>query len=125
MIGADTSFLIDFLNDQQNAVEWMDEHKNVLYLCENVIYEFLCGNLSEQEQETFLGFASQFPVLSFDRDAALRSAKIFRKGKDTGNSIPHPDAAIAGTYAAHEIEKIVTRNPDHFDTIDTITVLQY
>lgn len=125
MIGADTSFLIDFLNGEEESVEWMEEHKNILYLCENVVYEFLCGNLSEKEKETFLGFVSQFPVLRFDRDAALKAAEIFRKGKEEGQSVPHPDAMISGTYAAHGIEKIVTRNPTHFEKIDTITVAEY
>ncbi|KXA91201.1 hypothetical protein AKJ57_02095 [candidate division MSBL1 archaeon SCGC-AAA259A05] len=51
MIGADTSFLIDFLNGEEESVEWMEEHKNILYLCENVVYEFLCGNLLVGERK--------------------------------------------------------------------------
>lgn len=125
MIGADTTFLIDFLKGKGDAVEWMEKHKNILYLCENVIYEFLCGDLTEQERETFLGFVSQFQVFSFDRDAALKSSKIFRKRKEKGESIPHPDAMIAGTYTAHEVHKIVTDNPEHFKGIEDITVVRY
>lgn len=125
MIGADTSFLIDFLGGEKNAVEWMDKHKMTLHLCENVVYEFLCGNLTEEEKETFLGFTSQFPVFSFNRSAALKSAEIHRKAKDKGNQVPHPDAMIAGTYAAHQVDKIVTRNPDHFKNIAAVKTVRY
>ncbi len=125
MIGADTSFLIDFLAGDEDAAGWMEEHRNVLHLCENVVYEFLCGDLSEDERETFLGFAAQFPVLAFDRDAALEASKIFRAGKDRGVSIPHPDAMIAGIYVGHGVEKLVTRNPDHFADVQELAVMEY
>lgn len=125
MIGADTSFLIDFLKGEEDAVKRMKKHQDVLHLCENVVYEFLCGNLREEEREVFLAFVSQFPVFSFDREAALRSSKIFRRGKEIGKPIPHPDAMIAGIYAAHEVDKIITRNPEHFKGVKEITVIEY
>ncbi len=125
MIGTDTSFLIDFLRGEKNAVEWMDKHKENLYLCENVVYEFLCGDLTEEERETFLGFVSQFPVFGFDRSAALKSAEVHREAKDKGVQVPHPDAMIAGTYAAHQVDKIVTGDPEHFEKITTVTTIRY
>ncbi|MDY6764387.1 MAG: PIN domain-containing protein [Halobacteria archaeon] len=125
MIGADTSFLIDFFKGDNDAVEWMGEHSNVLYLCENVVYEFLCGNLTEDERQTFLGFVLQFPVIEFDREAALKASDIYREGKRKGETVPHPDAMIAGTYVSHEVKKIVTCNIDRFDQIDGISVVEY
>ncbi|KXA91200.1 hypothetical protein AKJ57_02090 [candidate division MSBL1 archaeon SCGC-AAA259A05] len=55
--------------------------------------------------------------MRFDRDAALKAAEIFRKGKEEGQSVPHPDAMISGTYAAHGIEKIVREAPEVASTL--------
>lgn len=125
MIGGDTSFLIDFFKGEKGAVEWMDENKEALHLCENVVYEFLSGNLTDKEKQKFLGFVSQFPVHSFDRDAALESSEIFRSGKKRGETVPHPDAMIAGIYSSRNVEKIITKNPDHFKHAGGIEVIEY
>lgn len=120
MIGADTSFIIDFFQGEKNAVDWMEKNKESLCLCENVVYEFLCGNLKEDEKNLFLAFVSQFEVFSFDRNAAFTSSKIYRKSKIKGKFVAHPDAMIAGTYASHGIKKIVTKNIKHFNEMTGI-----
>lgn len=123
MIGADTSFLIDFFRGEERAEKFMEEHKEVIHLCENVVYEFLSGNLTTEEKEKFLGFVDQFPVHSFDRESALESSEIFRAGKRDGITVPHPDAMIAGSYRTHSVEKIVTRNTDHFKNIEDLEII--
>jgi len=125
MIGVDTSFLIDFFNGEEDAVNWMEENKDVVYISENVVYEFLCGNLDNGEIEKFLGFVSHFPIISFDRDSAIRSSEILRNQKRNGTRISHPDTMIAGSYLGHEIGKIVTRNPGDFENIQGLEVLEY
>ena len=125
MIGADTSFLIDFFQGDEEAVEFMEENRDVIHLSENVVYEFLCGDLTDEEVEKFLGFVSHFPVVSFDRDASMRASKIFRKQRKEGNKTAHPDTMIAGSYLGHEIDKIVTRNTEDFQKIEELEVLEY
>ena len=125
MIGVDTSFLIDFFNGEEDAVNWMEEHKDVVHISENVVYEFLCGNLDNNEVEKFLGFVSHFPTVSFDRDSAIRSSEILRNQKRNGTRTSHPDTMIAGSYLGHEISKIVTRNPSDFESIQDLEVLEY
>ena len=120
MIGADTSFIIDFFKGETNAAAWMKKNYELLCLCENVVYEFLCGNLKESEKESFLGFVSQFDVFAFDRNAVLKSSEIYRKTKKKGKQIAHPDAMIAGIYTANGVKKIVTRNPKHFRNIISV-----
>ncbi|HLC74262.1 MAG TPA: type II toxin-antitoxin system VapC family toxin [Candidatus Nanoarchaeia archaeon] len=117
MIGADTTFLIDFFKGESHAVEWMKQNQEFLCLCEPVVYEFLCGNLTEHQQDVFLAFISQFPVFSFNRQAALRSSQLYRGVKRKGQAVAHPDAIIAGTYAANEVATIVTRNNKHFENV--------
>ncbi|MFB6246231.1 MAG: type II toxin-antitoxin system VapC family toxin [Candidatus Pacearchaeota archaeon] len=125
MIGADTSFLVDFFKGDKDAVDFMDKNKENLCICDNVVYEFLCGNLKESEIDTFLGFVSQFKVFSFNRDAAVLSSKIFRGSKRKGVSVAHPDVMIAGIYLANNVDKIVTRNKKHFENIKDLKVLRY
>ena len=123
MIGADTSFLIDFLKGDEAAILWMEQHKDNLCICENIIYEFLCGNLKNKQSDIFLGFISQFPVLSFDRKAALKSSMLFRNAKRKGRTVAHPDVMIAGVYLSNSISRIITRNSKHFAElpIETLT----
>ncbi|MBI4153238.1 type II toxin-antitoxin system VapC family toxin [Candidatus Woesearchaeota archaeon] len=117
MIGADTSFLVDFLKGEQHAVDWMTKNADVLCLSENVVYELLCGNLTESQNDQFLAFISQFPVFSFNRNAAIKSSKMYREMKQKGKTIAHPDAMIAGTYLANSVNRIVTRNLKHFENL--------
>lgn len=125
MIGVDTSFLMDFLKGEEKAVKAMEKYKDSIYICENVVYEFLCGNLSENDINKFLGFVSQFPVVGFGRDAAIVSSKIFRDSKKKGDPVPHPDAMVAGSYLAENIDRIITRNKSHFEKIKGLKVLGY
>ncbi|MFB6283381.1 MAG: type II toxin-antitoxin system VapC family toxin [Halobacteria archaeon] len=125
MIGADTSFLIDFFNGDEEAITLMDKHKDVLYLCENVVYEFLCGNLTRDERKTFLGFVNQFPVFGFDRESSLAAAELHRKSRKEGRQVPHPDGMIAGTYIAHGIGELITGNPGQFREIKDLEVITY
>ncbi len=81
MIGADTSFLIDFLDEKEEALKFMKENKEQIKICEPVIFEFLCGNLTEEEKETFLAFISRFETFNLDRNATLKSSEIYREGK--------------------------------------------
>ncbi|PSG98925.1 MAG: hypothetical protein BRC29_02230 [Nanohaloarchaea archaeon SW_7_43_1] len=125
MIGVDTSFLIDFFNGEEDAVKRMEEHKDVVHISENVVYEFMCGNLDNNEVEKFLGFVSHFPTVSFDRDSAIRSSEILRNQKRNGTRISHPDTMIAGSYLGHEVSKIVTGNTSDFENIQDLEVLEY
>jgi predicted nucleic acid-binding protein len=125
MIGVDTSLLIDFFDGDEDAVEWVESNKDLIFLSENVVYEFLCGDMSDEEVRTFLGFISHFEVLPFDRDASLKASKIYRAQKEKGKPVPHPDTMIAGCYLGHEIEKIATRNAEDFRKIDEVEVENY
>jgi len=125
MIGADTSFLIDFFKGDDKAVSWMKVKNDLLCVNETVIYEFLCGNLKEKEKDLFLAFVSQFPVFTFDRNASIKSSSIYRDCKSKGKRISHPDAIVAGTYVANNVNKIITRNKKHFDVMKEVHIETY
>lgn len=124
MIGVDTSILVDFFQGKENIVNWFSENKDMIYVSELVVYEFLCGNLTSLQKEQFLGFISQIPTLKFDRNSTIKSSEIFRNCKKNGREIHHPDAMIAGNYLANNINKIVTNNIKHFQNIEEIKIIE-
>jgi predicted nucleic acid-binding protein len=113
-IGADTSFLIDFFKGDVAAVEFMRQHVRLLRVSELVIYEFLCGNLSERDEKIFIDAVQFFTALEFNREAAILGSQMYRKGKEEGKTVGHQDCMIAGSYLSHGVHKIVTRNTGHF-----------
>ena len=125
MIGLDTSFIIDFFKGGKNEENWMRENQDQVFICESVVYEFLCGDLSSNEVESFLAFVSQIQVFSFNRTAALKSAEIYRKAKKLGKTVSHPDVIIAGTYLANGVNSLITKNSKHFKNITSINLVKY
>lgn len=125
MIGLDTSFLIDFFKGEKSAVDWMLKNKDFICVSELVVYEFLCGNLNASQEQIFLGFVSQIPSLKFGRNASIESSKLFRSSKKSGQEIPHPDAMIAGSYLANNVDSIVTKNIKHSSGIKGLKIIGY
>lgn len=124
-IGTDTSFLIDFFNGEKQAVVFMSAHAKFLRISEIVVFEFLCGKLTEREQETCLQAMKSFPAFTFRREAAIIGSALFREAKRTGRMVAQPDCMIAGSYLAHGIKKIVTRDVSHFSKMKGIEVISY
>ena len=124
-IGADTSLLIDFFKGEEHAVNFIRAHAGELVVSELVIYEFLCGNITEKEQHIFLGAIQSFPTSQVNRSVALIASQLFRTGKKSGITVGHQDTLIAATYLAVGIKHIATRNAKHFTSLKDITVLEY
>ena len=125
IVGADTTFLIDFFKGEEPAVEFMRKYARVLRVSELVIYEFLCGNLSSDDQALFFDAIQSFSAVAFNREAAVHASELYRKGKSSGKTINHQDCMIAGSYLAHGVSHIVTRNKQHFHNMKGINVLDY
>jgi predicted nucleic acid-binding protein len=124
-LGADTTFLIDFFKGEERAVAFMRAHARVLRVSELVIYEFLCGRLSARDEALFFDAMASFPSLEFNREAALLASEIFRGGQASGRTPGHRDTMIAGTYLAHGVRKIVTRDVAAFQNMSGIEVESY
>jgi tRNA(fMet)-specific endonuclease VapC len=124
-IGADTSLLIDFFKGKENAVDFVRKNAGVLVVAELVVYEFLCGNFTDKEQNVFLGAMQSFPTSNTDRNAVLLASRIFRSAKRSGTPVGHQDALIAASYLAVGIRQIATKNTKHFRNISELKVLEY
>ncbi|MFH1409599.1 MAG: type II toxin-antitoxin system VapC family toxin [Nanoarchaeota archaeon] len=119
-IGIDTSFLIDFLQGDPVATELMHKYVRLLRVSELVVYEFLCGNLSEKHQELFLDAIQSFQSLPFNRESAVIGSHLYRGGKKKGNTFGHQDCMIAGSYLSHGVSRIITRDRS-FVGVDVIS----
>jgi len=125
IVGADTSFLIDFFKGEKGAVEFMQKHAKLLRVSELVIYEFLCGNLTKEQKEMFFEAMQSFVTVTFNREAGVFASEMFRNAKDKGKEVGHQDCMIAGSYVAHGVKLIVTRNDKHFKNINEVDVVMY
>ncbi len=114
LIGADTSFLIDFFTGDQKAALAMQKYASQLHVSELVLYEFLCGNLTETQEKTFFTAIQPFPQAPFTRQAAIIAAKLYREQKKKGKPVGHQDTMIAASYLAHGVSTIITKNTSHF-----------
>lgn len=124
-IGIDTSFLIDFFKGDASAMEFMRTHSGLLRVSEIVVFEFLCGGLSQRQKSFFLQAMQSFPRVDFNAEAAIAASDVYRGAKRKGKAISQPDCQVAGCYLAHGVTSIVTRNVRDFEKITEINVLSY
>ena len=124
-IGIDTSFLIDYFKGESSAIEFMREHSGLLRVSELVMFEFLCGRLTERQKVFFLQAMQSFPHVGFDAEAAICASDMYRKGKKNGKTVNQPDCLVAGSYLANGVTSIVTKNSKDFEKIADIDVLSY
>ncbi len=125
MIGADTSFIIDFLKGEEKAVRFMKENSRHIRINELVIYEFLCGNLDQKNLKVFFEFIQMFSHNPFNRESAVLAGELFRDARKRGKTIGHADCMIAGSYLSNGISRIASRNVNHFMMMRGIKVIRY
>ncbi len=129
---ADTTLLIDFLRGKENAVMMVEEieRSGTLFTTEINVFELMIGIYAGSENvevhtQKMLGILSKLVVLSLDRLATIRAAKIAGDLIKTGQKIEGTDSLIAGIALSNGINEIVTRNKSHFDRISEIKVITY
>lgn len=126
---ADTSFIIDILRKNEDAVEKVEdlEKENRGYsLGTPTLYELWIGvarSSSEQKEEILEIISSQI-VQNLGEDSGLTAGKIQQKLLDEGDRIGHMDALIAG-IASENSGKILTDNVDEFERVESLEVEDY
>ena len=129
---ADTTLLIDFLRGKDSAVRMVEEIEmsGTLFTTEINVFELMIGIYAGSENvevhtQKMSGILSKLVVLSLDRLATIRAAKIAGDLIKTGQKIEGTDSLIAGIALSNGINEIVTRNKSHFDRISGIKVITY
>ena len=137
MILADSTFLIDSLRKSLDVREFLKKNTSEIFFTTEInIFELYLGLYSskilEKNQELFRKrikgleeLILKFQVLTFGRGEAIQAAKILGNINRSGNPIEFRDGLIAGIALFNGINKILTKNFDHFNRIQGIEVKTY
>lgn len=121
----DTCFLIDLMREDPGAVS-LAESVDDLRTTSVSAAEFLYGasvSTHEKVREVSGRFLEYFPVLPFDKEAAIVFADIAMQLRKTGSRISSFDELIAAIVIRHN-ETLVTRD-SHFTDIPGLRTTRY
>jgi tRNA(fMet)-specific endonuclease VapC len=127
----DSTFLIDFLRNKKNAVEFMAKKENLpLYTTEITVFELFRGAFkgtveTKSHLEKIYSLLSKITILPFNRSSSLKAGMISGSLDKTGEKIGEVDCLIAGIALANGIDLIVTENKNHFLKIKELKVISY
>jgi len=125
----DTTFIIDFLRGEEEALKKAKEISNYkLFTTEINVFEILTGIYKRgkfNEEKIFLEFLGRLEILLLAGEATKISARINVDLEKRGVKIGVYDCLIAGIALTNDIKTVVTRNKEHFSRIKSIIVEGY
>lgn len=120
----DTSFLIDLMNGDQDAVEKAHELETNLVqqrISSMTLFELPYGIArvadSEAEREQVETVLSSKPTYPADGDVMRKAGRLAGELQNAGTPVEDGDVIIGATAAVLE-EPVLTRNVDDFDRLD-------
>ncbi len=130
MIGLDTSAIIDFFNDDKEAIRVIEEAQEPLASTIVNYLEIYFGLDSENknhqlEAQDYDRFFDTIITLNLTKDTSKRVSKIYWELKRKGKINDKFDCIIAAAFLANGINKIITKNKKHFEHIGGIQVISY
>ncbi|KYH23865.1 tRNA(fMet)-specific endonuclease VapC [Halalkalicoccus paucihalophilus] len=116
----ETSFLVDYLNEQPYTIEYLEANAQAEYAISTItLYEVYAGAIrstaSGETIETITDAIAWADVVAFDESAAREAADIRAALLDRGSSIPAPDILNTGVARSLGCELIAT--DEHFAEI--------
>lgn len=113
----ETSFLVDYLNEQPYTIEYLEANVRAEYTISTItLYEVYAGAIrstaSGETIETITAAIVWADVVAFDEPAARDAADIRAALLDRGTPIPAPNILNAGIARARDCELIAT--DEHF-----------
>ena len=128
---ADTSFLIDIMKSDKEAIkkaEEIEKNGNTIAVTSISIFELFVGvTLSiKQDRERYKinRILKGLPIISFDENSAIEAGKIFAQKRKNGMLIDPEDSMIAGICSRRN-EILITRNIKHFNDIEGLRIESY
>lgn len=120
----ETSFLVDYLNEQPCTIEYLEANSQSKYVVPTIaLYELYAGALRLNATETISTVTTALewadPV-AFDDDAASEAVEVRSGLLDQGEPIPAPDTLIAGVARALDAELVATSK--HFSRVPGISI---
>ena len=130
MIGLDTSFILDLLEGNKEAVLLADQLKDESFAVSPItVFEVLVGIYSSKlpqaaEENQALKFFDHVETIPFVFYAAQESAKLSGALARAGKTLQATDAMIAGGLRFHGCTSIITRDSG-FKNIPELKVISY
>ena len=128
---ADTSFLIDIMKSDKEAIKKAEEIENkgsTIAVTSISIFELFVGvTLSikqDRERNKINRILKGLSIISFDEDSAIEAGKIFAQKRKNGMLIDPEDSMIAGICSKRN-EILITRNIKHFNDIEGLRIESY
>ena len=134
MICLDSSFMIDYLKKDKNAISVFNKYKyekmfitdiSVFEISKGLIHSIPKRKSAEKQFDIFFEFTGILEVLPLMNLFALEAAKISAELSLKGKRIDDNDCLIAGTMIANGVKKIITKNVKHFSRIKGIEAIGY
>lgn len=131
MVCLDTSFVIDIIRNNKDAVlkkESLEKTHEPLMIASPTIIELIRGfrsrRISETQKEKVNQFLNAISTFSLDKESAIAAGNIEIDLLNRGQPIDITDIMIAAIAKANN-EKIITRNLKHFKRIKGVEVEGY
>ena len=128
---ADTSFLIDIMKYDKDAIrkaEEIEKKGNSIAVTSISIFELFIGVslsiIQDQERNKINRILNGLSIISFDEDSAREAGKIYAQKRKNGAAIEPEDSMIAGICSRRN-EILITRNIKHFSDIEGLRVESY
>lgn len=127
MLCVDTSFLIDYLNGETAAEEWLTDHEHQPIHAPTVaLFEIYRGVLRADLPgglDSAADALDWMEPLAFTAGAARETARVEHELRNDGEQINFVDRLIAG-ICRHHGARLVTRDGD-FTRVDGLTVERF
>ncbi len=130
MVCLDTSFLVDLLRGNQEAMAYLSQLQQTseaVTVAAPTIFELVeAAELlrSPKEKLAIKQLLSSMTVLPLDNDAAWKAGELSASLVRGGQSIGHIDTLIGAIASTHN-EMLITRNVKHFSRISGLKVEKY
>jgi tRNA(fMet)-specific endonuclease VapC len=131
----DTSACIDYLNGDKDLKKVILEQESLIHITSITVYEIGIGlertkrKISEDRYKylykKWLEFINGMEIFSLGFKEAEKASKIFDQLESTGVMIDDNDILIGGIMLANGVNKIITKNIEHFKRIKDIEVINY
>ena len=127
----DTTFLIDFLRNEKDAVDKASQINDDALVTTTInVFEVLFGiykrkEKPEKELEAFKSLLSKLDILEFDISSSFQASRIAADLVKQGKQINMMDTLIAGIILSKNCNNIVTRDKEDFGKIKELNVEGY
>lgn len=131
----DTTYLIDFLSGDPDAIRFASNYdmKSPLVTTELNVFEVLVGiemvqvgkRKREQWKAKAEGLFNRLDVFTLERKGSIKAAEINGELTRKGVTIDAMDTLVAGISLSNACNEVVTRNIKHFSKIKDMKVIEY